>query len=130
MRLLLTVQTIIVSVFIYFVFKNIWMSLTLILVIVGGLIISFVYVSSLIPSEPYSRTFIWFSPIVLIPFITICLNPTQLFLDNKNLEFIPLLLFNNITYLATIIIITILIITLLIVCTNTLQIKCPMRSYN
>ena len=106
------------------------MSLTLILVIVGGLMISFVYVSSLIPSEPYSRTFIWFSPIILIPFITICLNPTQIFIYDKNLEFIPLLLFNNITYIATIIIITILIITLLIVCTNTLQIKCPMRSYN
>jgi len=130
MRLLLTIQTIITGIFIYFIFKNIWMSLTLILVIVGGLMISFVYVSSLIPSEPYSRTFIWFSPIILIPFITICLNPTQIFIYDKNLEFIPLLLFNNITYIATIIIITILIITLLIVCTNTLQIKCPMRSYN
>jgi len=54
----MTIQTVFSRFFIYWLTKHVWMSLTLILVIVGGLMISFVYVSSLIPAEPYTRTFI------------------------------------------------------------------------
>lgn len=129
MRLLLTLQTIVIRIAIYIVTKNIWMSLTLVLVIVGGLMISFVYVSSLIPAEPYSRTLIWLSPIVIIPFITICFKPTQFQLPFSFVEFTPIDLYNNTTFSATIIVITILIITLLVICSNTLQVKSPMRSY-
>lgn len=106
------------------------MALTLTLVIVGGLMISFVYVSSLIPAEPYTRVFMWISPVVFIPFLTLCLlNIQRQFFFNR-LEYTPVNLFNINTYRGTIVVVRILIITLLIVCINTLQVKRPLRSYN
>ena len=106
------------------------MALTLVLVIVGGLMISFVYVSSLIPAEPYTRTFMWFSPVVLVPFLLVSLRSLGTQLINYSVEFTPVNIFNYSIYLGTILVVGILIITLLIVCVNTLQVKSPMRSYN
>lgn len=106
------------------------MALTLTLVIVGGLMISFVYVSSLIPAEPYTRTFMWISPVVLIPFLFLCISFLSTQFVNYSIEFTPVTLFNYNIYLGTILVVGILIITLLIVCVNTLQVKSPMRSYN
>ena len=92
--------------------------------------ISFVYVSSLIPSEPYTRLFIWISPLVVIPFVFIILKPRYNFFRLNLLEYTPISLFNTNTFRGTIFIVGILIITLLIVCINTLQVKNSMRSYN
>ena len=126
----MTIQTIITRLYLYIVTKNIWISLTLILVIVGGLMISFVYVSSLIPAEPYTRAFVWISPVVIFPFIIVIIN-NIIFQFTKNiLEFVPINLFNSKTLWGTLLVVRILIITLLIVCVNTLSVKSPMRSYN
>jgi len=91
--------------------------------------ISFVYVSSLIPSEPYTRQFVRFLPIVIVPFIFLILKP---FIPLKRgaLEYSPVNLVNNNTYLGTLVIVGVLLITLLVVCINTLQVKTPMRSYS
>ena len=105
------------------------MALTLTLVIVGGLMISFVYVSSLMPAEPYTRTFTWISPVILLPFFVICFKQTSIYWINI-IEYTPISIFNTETFIGSLLIITILIITLLIVCINTLQVKCPMRSFN
>jgi len=106
------------------------MALTLTLVIVGGLMISFVYVRSLIPAEPYTRAYTWLLPLVIIPFILIIFNSMYNIFSLELLEFRPINLFNSTTYGGTILVVGILIITLLIVCVNTLQIKRPMRSYS
>lgn len=92
--------------------------------------ISFVYISSLIPTEPYTRTYTWISPIVIFPFIFIVLKPFIYQINYNFYEYTPINIFNRNTYSGTILIVGILIITLLIVCVNTLQVKCPMRSYN
>ena len=105
------------------------MSLTLTLVIVGGLMISFVYVCSLIPSEPYRRNIFWVIPFLVIPIFILISEKFFHFLRNYNLEFSPIILYNSNTYTTTILIIRILVITLLVVCINTLQVKCPMRLY-
>jgi len=126
----MTIQTVITRFFVYWITKHVWMSLTLILVIVGGLMISFVYVSSLIPAEPYTRTFIWVSPVVIIPFLVLIVNFINYKVTNSVLDFIPLNIFNTRTFWGTLFIVGILIITLLIVCVNTLRVKRPMRSYS
>ena len=126
----MTVQTVITSILLYVYIKNVWMALSLTLVIVGGLMISFVYVSSLIPAEPYTRTFMWISPVVFIPFLLICTSSISTQFINYSVEFTPVNLFNYSIYLGTILVVSILIVTLLIVCINTLQVKSPMRSYN
>jgi len=126
----MTVQTVFSRFFIYWLTKHVWMSLTLILVIVGGLMISFVYVSSLIPAEPYTRTFIWVSPVVIIPLIILIITFVNYQVFKYLLDFIPINIFNRGTFWGTLFIVGILIITLLIVCVNTLRVKSPMRSYS
>lgn len=130
LSIIMTVQTVFSRLFIYFYTKHVWMSLTLILVIVGGLMISFVYVRSLIPAEPYTRTFIWITPVVVIPFIVLFLNFINYKFYKFRLEFVPNSIFNSATYWGILFIVWVLIITLLIVCVNTLRVKTPMRSYN
>ena len=105
------------------------MSLTLTLVIVGGLMISFVYVCSLIPSEPYRRNTIWIIPLLIIPLFILIFEEFFYYAGNYRFEFSPIALYNRNTYITTILIISILVITLLVVCINTLQVKCPMRLY-
>ena len=129
MSLIMTIQTIFIRLFIYLFSKNIWMSLTLTLVIVGGLMISFVYVCSLIPSEPYSRNITWIIPLLVIPIIILIFENFFYYAGDYNFEFSPLVLYNRNTYITTILIISILVLTLLVVCINTLQVKCPMRLY-
>lgn len=126
----MTIQTVFTSLYIYYISKNVWISLTLILVIVGGLMISFVYVSSLIPAEPYTRTFIWVSPVVIIPFCILLINGMKYQFIGGDLEYTPINLFNSKTYWGILLIVGVLIVTLLIVCVNTLSIKSPMRSYS
>jgi len=92
--------------------------------------ISFVYVSSLIPAEPYTRTFIWVSPIVIIPLIVLIINFVNYQVFKSLLDFIPISIFNRGTFWGTLFIVGILIVTLLIVCVNTLRVKRPMRSYS
>merc|ERR1712002_1214774 len=129
LRLIVTLQTLLTSLYIYRHKRIIWIALILTLIIVGGLMISFVYVSSLIPSEPYTRQFVRFLPIVIVPFIFLILKP---FIPLKRgaLEYSPVNLVNNNTYLGTLVIVGVLLITLLVVCINTLQVKTPMRSYS
>jgi len=92
--------------------------------------ISFVYVSSLIPSEPYTRQFVRFLPVVLVPFIFLVLKPVIKFFNRGVLEYSPVNLINNNTYLGTLVIVGVLLVTLLVVCINTLQVKTPMRSFS
>ena len=129
LRLIVTVQTLFARLFIWWYKRIVWIALILTLIIVGGLMISFVYVSSLIPSEPYTRQFVRFLPIVIVPFIFLILKP---FIPLKRgaLEYSPVNLVNNNTYLGTLVIVGVLLITLLVVCINTLQVKTPMRSYS
>jgi len=92
--------------------------------------ISFVYVRSLIPAEPYTRTFIWIAPVVVIPFFLFFFNFLSYKFYKFRVEFIPNRIFNINNYWGILFIVWILIITLLIVCINTLRVKTPMRSYN
>ena len=129
LRLIVTIQTLLARLYIWWYKRITWIALILTLIIVGGLMISFVYVSSLIPSEPYTRQFVRFLPIVLVPFIFLILKPL-VFLKRGVLEYSPVNLINNNTYLGTLVVVGILLITLLVVCINTLQVKTPMRSYS
>jgi NADH-ubiquinone oxidoreductase chain 6 len=130
LRLIVTLQTLFTSLYIYSHKRIIWIALILTLIIVGGLMISFVYVSSLIPSEPYTRQFVRFLPVVLVPFIFLILKPMIKMFERGVLEYSPVNLINSNTYLGTLVIVGVLLITLLVVCINTLQVKTPMRSYS
>jgi len=130
LRLIVTLQTLFTSLYIYSHKRIIWIALILTLIIVGGLMISFVYVSSLIPSEPYTRQFVRFLPVVLVPFIFLILKPVIKMFERGVLEYSPVNLINSNTYLGTLVIVGVLLITLLVVCINTLQVKTPMRSYS
>ena len=91
--------------------------------------VSFIYVCTLIPSEPTYYHLTWFYPLFILPFFILLLSNKLDLLFRNYIIYKPLNLFNYRTIYFTIIIILILLITLLVISSNTLQIKTPMRSF-
>ena len=114
----------------FLVYKTSWLSFVLILIIIGGLMISFIYISSLIPYEPVSRLFVWLIPFIFIPVLNIILNyKLKLVHMNLNLN-LPRIIFENSTLWGMLFIVIILVLTLFVVCLNTYQLKSPLRTFN
>lgn len=91
--------------------------------------VSFIYVCTLIPSEPSYYKITWFYPIIILPFIILIINIKRDINNDIFINFKPLILFNMSTIIFTIILIVILLLTLLVIRSNTLQLKTPMRSF-
>ena len=125
----LILQTLFLSVISYSIIKFNWISIIVILIIAGGLMVSFIYVCTLIPSEPTYFHLTWFYPLFILPFFILVLNNKSDLILRNNAISKPLTLFNYSAVYFTIIIILILLITLLVISSNTLQIKTPMRSF-
>lgn len=106
------------------------MSLVLILVIVGGLMISFIYICSLIPNEPFIRNSLWLTPLIIFLIMIGLILPSRFKFNLTFTEsFHPLTLIRRNTLISVLFIVLILILALLVVCTNTLQVKNPMRTF-
>lgn len=127
MGVILIVQTLVVAITIYYTFKTTWLAIMLILVITGGLMVSFIYVCTLVPAEPTSRAITWFFPRALIPAVPITALYLTRFTPTK--FYSPLRLYTVRSINGTITIILILLITLLVIRSNTVQIKSPLRSF-
>merc|ERR1712080_431143 len=117
LRLLLTLQTLFIRLFLFLVYKTTWLSFVLVLIIIGGLMISFIYISSLIP-------------FIFIPVFTIILN-YKLKLVHTNLHLnLPRIIFESSTLWGMLFVVVILVLTLFVVCLNIYQLKSPLRTFN
>lgn len=85
--LMLVIQTILIAIFSGLLINSFWFSYLLILIFLGGLLILFIYVSTLASNEQIA-TFIPKSPVILLFLFTvisfIALNPSKIFLFNDN----------------------------------------------
>nr|YP_010569024.1 NADH dehydrogenase subunit 6 [Chonala masoni]UZC78760.1 NADH dehydrogenase subunit 6 [Chonala masoni] len=150
MGLLILLQTLFVSLIAGMLINSYWFSYILFLVFLGGLLVLFIYVSSIASNEMMNLFFtikIFFFMFIVILNLSILFknnlnwlnlsfnedmdNFTNLFLFNHNENYISLLkLYNEQTYLLMIIMIIYLFITLIAVVKITNIFFGPLRSFN
>lgn len=137
--LILLIQTIIISIIRGIISKNFWFSYILFLIFLGGILILFIYVTTLASNEIFNiSTNMIIIIILLIPIIILIIknywselniyNQESInFLINRNLSTILIKLYNHPTNLITIILASYLFLTLIIVVKITNIFKGPLR---
>merc|ERR1712055_368032 len=123
LSLILTLQTLLLAIYYYVLIKNIWLTLILILVVIGGLMITFVYISSLVTSEINTRGYL------LLPFTLFYLLFNFKLINYIYSDFLPFNIFNVNNYLRVVMMIILIVVALFVVCSNTLSNKSPLRSF-
>lgn len=82
-------QTLLTSIIINFILLNSWFSYIILLIIIGGLLILFIYITSLIPNKKFKfNPFIFFISLMLI-----IISIIRLIFDQFNINFINKRLF-------------------------------------
>jgi len=116
--------TIIITLILRVIFKNRWIRIIFILIILGGILILFIYMARLASNEPFLYKNII---MIVFPFILLPLMPFSTFinpLEIKNMS----LIFNSFSAINTFIRIFYLLITLLVTIEIISNFKTPLRS--
>lgn len=135
--LILLIQTIIISTIIGIISKNFWFSYILFLIFLGGILILFIYVTSLASNEIFNTSKTIIIVLILFPITIVIKNywselnlynqESINFLINNNLSIILIKLYNYPTNLIIIILASYLFLTLIIVVKITNIFKGPLR---
>lgn len=128
MGLTLIAQTIITSYILFKLTKMSWYAYILVIVLVGGLLVTFIYVAVLIPAEPHARRSLWSLPVILPTATLLTLTASKSFTSNLTWTS-PTIIYSKRSIIITVILITLLLLALIIVVNNTYSLKGPMRSY-
>nr|BCO38779.1 NADH dehydrogenase subunit 6 [Vargula hilgendorfii]BCO38805.1 NADH dehydrogenase subunit 6 [Vargula hilgendorfii]BCO38857.1 NADH dehydrogenase subunit 6 [Vargula hilgendorfii] len=128
MGLTLIAQTIITSYILFKLTKMSWYAYILVIVLVGGLLVTFIYVAVLMPSEPHARRSLWSLPVVLPTALLLVISSSKSFTNSMTWAS-PAIIYSKSSVIITIILITLLLLALIIVVNNTYSLKGPMRSY-
>nr|WGO57974.1 NADH dehydrogenase subunit 6 [Perisphaerus sp. 1 ZQW-2023b] len=136
--LILLIQTIMISTITGFMSQFFWFSYTLFLIFLGGMLILFIYVTSLIANEIISlSTKTIFMNLIILMMITLFINPLSLnmnnyesmnfFNTNNKLPFFLIKIYNQPSGFITIMLAMYLFITLIAVVKITSISKGPLR---
>nr|AVN67537.1 NADH dehydrogenase subunit 6 [Pycnoscelus nigra] len=140
MGLILLLQTVMISVITGMMTQSFWFSYVLFLIFLGGMLVLFIYVTSLASNEMFSMsTKILVSSILISMSIMIFMKmqldtknqETMSFLINNSMTYIPLIkLYSTPTSFITILLATYLFLTLIAVVKITNIFKGPLRQSN
>nr|WGO58052.1 NADH dehydrogenase subunit 6 [Rhabdoblatta incisa] len=141
MGLILLIQTTLVSIITGLMMQSFWFSYVLFLIFLGGMLVLFIYVTSLASNEMFSLStkLIMFSTIMFPILFIIYNNLNMSFMNQETLNFLiinnytplPLIkLYNYPTSIITIMLATYLFLTLIVVVKITSIFKGPLRHFN
>nr|WGO58117.1 NADH dehydrogenase subunit 6 [Salganea quinquedentata] len=135
--LILLIQTVMVSTITGLIMQSFWFSYSLFLIFLGGMLVLFIYITSLASNEMFSlSTKLMFMLLMIAPIMLLLLlnnynlNNQEIytFINMNNLTMLPLLkLYNQPTGMLTIMMVLYLLITLLVVVKITNIFKGPLR---
>nr|YP_009654183.1 NADH dehydrogenase subunit 6 [Cypridina dentata]QCG82523.1 NADH dehydrogenase subunit 6 [Cypridina dentata] len=128
MGLALIAQSIITSYMLFKLTKMSWYAYMLVMVLVGGLLVTFMYVAVLMPAEPHARRSLWSLPIMLPTATLLTAAASKSFTGNLTWAS-PAIMYSKSSMIITVMLITLLLLALMMVVNNTYSLKGPMRSY-
>nr|YP_009002080.1 NADH dehydrogenase subunit 6 [Pseudocellus gertschi]AGL11941.1 NADH dehydrogenase subunit 6 [Pseudocellus gertschi] len=125
MIIILMLFTITTSMKTFMIHNNAWYSYTILLIMIGGMMVIFIYMTSTTPNKMFKM-----SPLIFISLIAMFnLMPTEKTPSwSQNIKTNPILEFS--TNLNTILLTLYLLLTLIIINKSTSHYEGPMRSYN
>nr|YP_009512684.1 NADH dehydrogenase subunit 6 [Vargula tsujii]AXJ93389.1 NADH dehydrogenase subunit 6 [Vargula tsujii] len=126
--LTLIIQTLITSYMLFKLTKMSWYAYMLVMVLVGGLLVTFMYVAVLMPAEPHARRSLWSLPVMMPTAVMLTTTASNSFTYAATWAS-PAMIYSKSSILITIMLIMLLLLALMIVVNNTYSLKGPMRSY-
>nr|QHQ98493.1 NADH dehydrogenase subunit 6 [Microdiplogynium sp. XFX] len=124
MLVILIILTLIMSLYMSLILKTTWIPLIIILVMLGGMLILFMYIASLSPNEIFlkNKAFFIIPPIMLMP-----LQNSNFITHQFNMN-IWYKLFDSISMMTTILTLLYLLLSLIVIMNILKVVKAPVRS--